>query len=368
MMIMVKNILRFLYGWLIVKPCAVWKLLHYKSQYYGETYYPELPSKSAFRIFLDQLKHIVQYNCFNEYYYLYGLDIRHFRKTNDYLDYNVFMQRRDYLNNHPWGENFSYTGILHDKFYFSVFMEQMGFKVPKTAALIKNGQLFMFKCHGVVDWDFLLDDDKELIGKPLKGIGGIGIFHLKVRDKILYCNGQKCSLDEFKKKIGTDYFLLQEYIKEQHSIVHRLYPKCINTLRITTVRNLKTDKIEVLGRMFLMGARDSIVSNWHYGGVIINVDKHGVLDKYGFSLYEKRILKHPDTGIAFEGIKLPYFEEALEAAISCHGMFYGIHSIGWDFAILPNGILFIEGNDDWGMAAHQMVDKGLAKLFKEKFY
>lgn len=363
-----KSILRFCYSWLITKPRAVLCLLHYKSKYYGETYYPELQSKSKLQIFIDQLNHIIHYNYFNEYYYLYGLDVKKFRSEKDYLDYGVFMQRRDYLNNHPWGENFSYTGILHDKFYFSLFMKEMGFEIPETVALIRDGQLFLFETHSVIDWNTFLESERDLIGKPLRGIGGVGIFHVEIKAGILYYNEEKCSLSEFKKKVGVDYFLLQERIKEQHPIIQKLYPKCINTLRITTVRNLKTDKIEVLGRMFLMGARNSIVSNWHYGGVIINVDETGTFDKYGFSLYEKRILKHPDTGVVFEGLKIPYFEKAIEAAVNCHKLFYGIHSVGWDFAILPNGILFIEGNDDWGMAAHQMVDKGLVKVFKENFY
>ena len=70
----------------------------------------------------------------------------------------------------------------------------------------------------------------------------------------------------------------------------RLYPNAINTVRITTVRDLNTGNIELMGCMLLMGARGAVVSNWHYGGVIINIEENGYLNKYGYSLYEKKIL------------------------------------------------------------------------------
>ena len=363
-----KIIHQFLYHWLVMVPHSLHRFFRYKSKYYGVSYYPEKTSKSPLRIKLEQLKHICKYGRFEEYYYLYGLDVKDFRDPNDYLDYGVYMKRRDYLNSHPWGQDFSYVGILRDKFYFSLFMERMGFEVPKSFGLIFNKQLFLSAASCVVDIKNIVDSDADLIGKPLNGIGGIGIFSLRIKDGTIYYNDEKKTLAEFLSIVDNGYYFLQDRIVIQHPEVEKLYPKSINTLRITTVRNLQTGKIKVLGCMFLMGARNSHVSNWHYGGVIINVDENGFFDDYGYSLYEKRILQHPDTGVVFKSFKVPFFKEAVQKALACHSMFYGVHSIGWDFAILPDKILFIEGNDDWGMAAHQMVDRGLQKFFSENFY
>lgn len=359
---------KFFHSWIIIKPLAIVNLFNYKSQYYGETYFPDLPHKSNFQIFKDQFKHILKYNCFEEYYYLYGLDIKDLRNVDDYLDYPLFMQRRDYLNTHPWKLNYSYIGILRDKFYFSLFMEKWGFPIPKSFGLIKEDKLYLSELQKDVPLEQIVNYDCNLIGKPLDGIGGIGIFLLEIALGKIYYNKKEISLEELKLVLGKKRFFLQDQIMDQHPSIRSLYPKAINTLRITTVRNLHSGEINIMGRMFLMGARDAIVSNWHYGGIIINVDPQGTFDKYGFSLYEKRITKHPETGVFFEGFKVPFFEQALKAAIKCHEMFYGVHSIGWDFAILPEGFVFIEGNDDWGMAAHQMVDKGYVQLFKENYY
>lgn len=336
----------------------------------NQTYYPELKQKTPFGVFWDNIKHYLKYHRLDtQYYYLYGFDIKNFRNQDEYLDYGKFMQRRDYLNNHPSAkEIYSYTGVLQDKFYFSIFMEKMGFAIPKTFGLFKGNTVYLMQEGKEIPIEDILDKNIEVICKPLNGIGGVGIFTLKINDGRIFCDNKETSLKDLKEKLSVGKFFSQSLIKNQHPLMEKLYPKAINTVRITTVRDLKTGNIELMGAMLLMGARDAIVSNWHYGGVIINIEPNGYLNKYGYSLYEKRISEHPDTGVKFESFKVPYFEECIAEAKRCHELFYGVHSIGWDFAILPDGILFIEGNDNWGMAAHQMVGGGLTEKFNKYFF
>ena len=71
---------------------------------------------------------------------------------------------------------------------------------------------------------------------------------------------------------------------------------------------------------------------------------------------DKRVERHPDTNVVFDGYKIPYYKEALALAKSCMKIFYGIKTVGWDIAITSDGPIVIEGNDDWGLAAHQMVE------------
>jgi hypothetical protein len=214
----------------------------------------------------------------------------------------------------------------------------------------------------------MLSEPGKYICKPLDGIGGIGIFLIeKLQSGELLVDGVKASYKDLQAKFSNARYFVQERIDKQHEKMSALYPKSINTLRITTVRDRKDNEIKLMGSMLLMGAGGSIVSNWHYGGVIINVKNDGSLDKYGFSLKKKKILSHPDTGVVFESFKVPYYDEAVKESIRCHKMFYGVHSVGWDFAILPDGVMFIEGNDNWGMAAHQMVSGGLKDKFDKYF-
>lgn len=271
------------------------------------------------------------------------------------------------MNNHPSKDMYSYTGIMRDKFYFAIFMETLGFRVPKTFGMSENGEIYRFDNKTNVQLESLVPNDIHLICKPIDGWCGEGIFGLKIEGNEMSCDGEKVSMENLKSKFSNGKYFLQEYIDVQHPDMNRLYSKSINTLRITTVRDVNTGKIELMGCMMLMGARNAIVSNWHYGGVIIKIEDSGYLSKYGYSFYEKRITKHPDTGVEFESFKVPYFKEAIEEAKRCHEMFYGIHSVGWDFAIAPDGPIFIEANDNWGMAAHQMVDEGLVPKFNKYF-
>ena len=113
----------------------------------------------------------------------------------------------------------------------------------------------------------------------------------------------------------------------------------------------------------MMGAHGTSRSNWHFGGVAINLKEDGTLDKYGFCKIDKKVLAHPDSKTVFEGYKIPYFNEAIEMAKNASSLFYGFASIGWDIAITENGPVIIEGNDDWGLVAHQMVENRGYKEF-----
>ncbi len=353
-------------------PKAVVKLFRTPKLYDPkETYFPEYPTKSKFSILCDQIRYIAVNRNINEFYFLYGFDVKKkgFRNQKDYLDYSAFMRRRDYLNNHPnKREIYSYTGILRDKFFFSMFMDKMGFPIPKTIGIIDDNVLVLSDGNKDLPLSEMPGLDGHYICKPINGIGGVGILSLDIKDGRLYISGEETSYENFCELVSKDKFFVQERLLSQHPLMSSLYPKSINTLRITTVRDLKTGNIELMGCMLLMGAREAIVSNWHYGGVIIDVHTDGFLDKYGYSLYEKKITAHPETGVVFETFKVPYFEEAVALCKECHGNFYGIHSVGWDLAVMPDGLMFIEGNDNWGMAAHQMVSGGLMKKFRQYYF
>ncbi len=335
-----------------------------------KTYYPELKQKSLLRIMFDHIKHYLKYGHFDfNNYFLCGLDIRDYRSASDFLDYKTFMKRRDWLNNHPSNrQQYSYTGILHDKFCFAVFMEGLGFNVPITYGITDKNVVYSFRQKANVAIDVMLNDEIDLIAKPVNGEGDVGIFTIEFSSGNVFMNKKKVEKEVVISELKKRKFLIQHLIKNQHPDMEKLYPKAINTVRVTTVRDVNTGKIELIGSMLLMGDRDAIVSNWHYGGVIINIEENGYLNKYGFSRLDKKITQHPDSGVVFETFKVPFYEKCVSEAIRCHELLYGIHSIGWDFAILPNDVYFIEGNDNWGMAAHQMVGGGLMEKFNKYFF
>jgi len=48
------------------------------------------------------------------------------------------------------------------------------------------------------------------------------------------------------------------------------------------------------------------------GGIVCNIDENGVLNKYAVNKYCNKYLMHPNSGVIFEGIKIPFFNQLIE--------------------------------------------------------
>jgi histone deacetylase complex regulatory component SIN3 len=112
------------------------------------------------------------------------------------------------------------------------------------------------------------------------------------------------------------------------------------------------------------------VDNWAVGGLAIGIDvENESLHKYGFYKpgYGTKALEHPNSGIVFDGYKIPFLQQAIEQAKNLHSFLPGVHSIGWDIAIGENGPIIIEGNDNWEISLVQICSHGLQKEFDNYF-
>ena len=64
------------------------------------------------------------------------------------------------------------------------------------------------------------------------------------------------------------------------------------------------------------------------------------------------------------GFQLPHWDEVISTAKLAHKQLMDIATIGWDLAITEKGVKLLEGNINWGVAAHQMEDSTLIKQFQ----
>ena len=345
-------------------------LLRHRKHYIDpkRSYYPDCGSKSDFEILKDQIGHVLRYGFMNYRYYVMGEDV----KGENWKDYIPELHNLQILteanNNWPKSERgFNYVLSLADKWSFAEVMESNGFPVPQTVGLLRNGGLIFHHSQGAtVDIGQLLDCPGDLLLKPVLGSGGKGIIPVKIADRTIISDGQELSLDALRDEVKDDTYLIQRRVTNQHPGMKTFFAKSLNTIRVTMVRT--ETGVEVLGCMFMTGASDAAYSNWHFGGICVNVDENGRLGKYGFSLSKKRITHHPDSGIAFEGYQLPYFKETIQLCKQAMDVYYGMQSIGWDMAVTEDGPIFIEGNNLWGVVAHQMVEhKGWADKYRKYF-
>lgn len=331
----------------------------------SESYYPEMPQKSKFRIAMDLLGHIVKYGSLERYYFSYGLDIKGFRDKDDYLDDNWFLWKCAMLNTVL--PDHDYTCILRDKDLFATLLTEWGFNTPHTIACVKS------KDDAATVAEQLFAEPGNYFCKPLDGQCGGGIFKLIVKADSVEIDGREMPLAEaknwVKEQFAKDAYVIQSLVV-QHPEISRIYDKSINTIRLVTLYDKKRDEIVPLSAVLRIGAHGNVVDNWAKGGLAVGIDmKNGMLKKHAF--YKQgcgtKTLVHPGSKVAFDGFVLPFFEEAVQQAKDLHYRLRPLAVIGWDIAITPNGPLFIEGNDNMEISINQETNGGLKKEFDKIF-
>ena len=333
--------------------------------------YPELPRKSAFRRFAENLYIYLRHGYPCAAYDGLGLDIKG-RRLDDFvgnlqwidflckklvvtgLEADTPMQRLGRLGTSP-------TLLLQDKYCFWSFMERHGIPVVPVLAHTIGGKLFeTSKSSMPTSCD-------RLFAKPVAANCGNRAFVLSVRDGKFYVDGKGTTLDEIIAD-GEDYIF--QPFTENHADIKAINPTTLNTVRIVTCRT-PAGTIELWDSgMMRIGRAKANVDNFAKGGIGVGIDESGRLKRFGYShdsqLNYAKTDRHPDSQIVFEGREVPFYRESVELATKAHALFPSLQTIGWDVAITADGPTLVEGNHDWDMEMLQVVHhKGAASRFRE---
>lgn len=103
------------------------------------SYYPERERKSGVSRLLDNMGWILRRGEVNEFYNLYGLDIKG-SHPEQYLDYRRFFYERNADNR--LDQLSSQCTLLRDKFLFYLYMSHFHMPVPRVFALCLNGKFY----------------------------------------------------------------------------------------------------------------------------------------------------------------------------------------------------------------------------------
>ena len=187
---------------------------------------------------------------------------------------------------------------------------------------------------------------KKVILKPEKGSLGrdISIFE--------YTNDN----DAITKFIciNNHNYICEEYIY-QHSLLSKLNPCSLNTVRITSLYD--KDNVHIIAAALRMGADNSCVDNLKAGGIGANVDENtGLITSIGKDYQGNYYYTHPNTGSDILGIQLPNWEKVLNVVIEAHKIYKACPILGWDIAITENSAIIVEVNNAPGPMIHQYID------------
>lgn len=219
---------------------------------------------------------------------------------------------------------------------------------PEELALIANKELFNAHFRQFVrrDWLYLPDaapedaaafmrrHDRFLVKGNLTTQGS-GIRRL-----------ESASVDPaaFCREHEGQPILLEELIR-QHPALDALNPDCVNTIRVITARY--RGRTMLVGGALRCGGAGSIVDNFSSGGVAYPLDMDtGAVTAVGRDHDGAAYDRHPTTGAAVVGFRVPYWKDLVRSVRTAAGMVPNVGYIGWDIAVTPDGPEFVEGNVD----------------------
>ena len=142
--------------------------------------------------------------------------------------------------------------------------------------------------------------------------------------------------------------LLEEKVL-QNETLNRINPASVNTVRVATFLN-KSNQAEVHLAVFRLGRAHASVDNISQGGLVVGVNiEDGTLGEgvYYTKFGRDRYSEHPDTGVKFTGLKIPYWDEIIDLCKNAARVSPFCRSIGWDVAVTADGPVLLEGNDYW---------------------
>jgi len=132
-----------------------------------------------------------------------------------------------------------------------------------------------------------------------------------------------------------------------HPILDRLFAGSLNTVRIDTL--IDGDVCIINAACLKVGNGDAQVDNWARGAIAIGVNlRNGALAPIGIrkAAYGRTVHEtHPDTGVCFQGVELPWWPEVCDLACRAALALRPHVTLGWDIAITPEGPVVIEANE-----------------------
>ena len=135
-------------------------------------------------------------------------------------------------------------------------------------------------------------------------------------------------------------------VLHNHPLLARLFPHSLNTVRLDTL--LDGDRCFITGACLKLGTGRSQVDNWAKGAIAVGIDMMtGALASSGIrkaAFGRTTHTVHPDTGVRFEGVSIPYWPDIVKLAERAAFALSPHVTLGWDIAVTPDGPVAIEAN------------------------
>lgn len=251
---------------------------------------------------------------------------------------------------------------MDDKIWFAEHCHEQGVRAVPVLMHFSKGERQPLKGGS----DVLPDAD--LFVKPRSGSGGHRMERWDTVGQGRYRNahgevlGREQLMEKLARQSLKDDFLVQPRLAN-HPSLDDISNGALATVRLLTCRN-EQGRAEATNAAFRMAIGNSVVDNFHQGGLATAVDMDtgviGIASDIGIRPDVGWRDSHPVSGARFAGRTLPHWPEVVALAVKAHEAFPQRVVVGWDVAMLADGAMIIEGNGKPDLDIHQRAERGPA--------
>jgi hypothetical protein len=248
---------------------------------------------------------------------------------------------------------------------FYLVCEAHGIRTPRLLGVIDRTTGAWFRplvvARSPAEWERAIAEvlPDEWVVKPTEGRHGLGV-RVVVRGENGLADGDGGPMDpavlwrELHDDPEFEAFVVQERIHNHPVVAGLSASETLNTVRIVTVVEASGEVVPLWAslKLALSGGPVDNVRGGATGAAICQV---GVEDgRLGAPFLRKPTLRGympvdalPD-GTGTGGVRLPWWDDALELVSRGARAFLPLRTLGWDVAIAPEGPVIIEANTLWG--------------------
>jgi hypothetical protein len=251
--------------------------------------------------------------------------------------------------------------VTEDKSLFYPYCLGLGLPVPALFAVLGRHGGYTATGRAISDraeWVRFLAGDlpEDCVVKPAFGYYGLGVRVLRrVGGEFADQEGRSLSPAALYDELASDRrfrkFVFQQRLAPHPDLVRLSGSRAVQTIRVVTV--VEDGKAEVNHAFLRIAVGENQVDNFRAGqtgNVAARVDVANGCLREGWAAGTTaivRLTRHPDTGVALDGFRLPLWEEVRSLAERAAVVFLPMRCIGWDMALTPSGPSIIEGNMWW---------------------
>lgn len=306
---------------------------------------------------------------------------------------------REYLSDYAraarCGEINSHNDFFTHRLVLRSFLLAMGFRQPKTVALLFEGRILSDPFGG--DAQHIEPEElirrlgagiRNYIVKPEAGPSGDDVFQLESRGgHLVRRRGRETTsfdigglLRQSEHGRGLGRMTLIEEQLEQGSFWQQLFPETANSIRVLTLWAPGEPAPFIARAVQRIGRADTVpTDNWSGGGISVSIDlADGTLGQGRLhpskskQPTEKSVTRHPDTGTEITGTVLPGWDRIQDTVLRAAASLPFNRMAGWDVLVTSDGepvIIQASGDSDINLLQVHgglLADPRVRRFFQEQ--